>query len=241
MSNEIPSQLYVLLAAVFIGALVTANLIASKIILVAGWVVPAGVLAYSITFAATDVICEIWGKRATQSVVNAGFVALILSWALVALAIGLPAAPFWAHQAEYASVLGSAQRIILASIAAYAISQSLDVWGFQRLKEWTGGRMLWLRNNLATMVSQTVDSAVFVTIAFYGEAPVLRIIAGQLVVKYAIALLDTPVVYAGVWFVRWRLRARPVDKARETGNGMSHFPAVPAAHSTRWSSTHEDR
>lgn len=205
--NERASHVYVLLAAMFIGALVTANLVASKIILVAGLVVPAGVLAYSITFAMTDVICEVWGKRATQAVVNAGFLALILSWGLVALAIQMPGAPFWSDQDAYASVLGSAHRIILASLIAYAISQTLDVWGFQRLKEMTGGRMLWMRNNLATMVSQTVDSAVFVTIAFYGEAPVLPIIAGQLVVKYVIALVDTPVVYAGVWLVRMRLSA----------------------------------
>lgn len=206
MLDERASRLYILLAAIFIGALVTANLIASKIISIGGLVVPAGVLAYSITFAVTDVICEIWGKRATQAVVNAGVGVLLLSWVLVALAIQMPAAPFWQHQEAYAGVLGSANRIILASLIAYLISQTLDVWGFQRLKELTGGRALWLRNNLATMVSQTVDSAVFVTIAFYGTAPVLQIIAGQLVVKYVIALLDTPFVYAGVWLVRLRLR-----------------------------------
>lgn len=206
MFDERSVRLYVLLAALFIGALVTANLIASKIITIGGLVVPAGVLAYSITFSVTDVICEIWGKRATQAVVNAGFAVLLLSWVLVALAIQLPAAPFWQNQEAYAGVLGSANRIILASLVAYAISQSLDVWGFQRLKQLTGGRQLWLRNNTATMLSQTVDSAIFVTIAFYGVAPVLPIIGGQLVVKYAIALIDTPVVYAGVWLVRARLR-----------------------------------
>jgi hypothetical protein len=67
--------------------------------------------------------------------------------------------------------------------------------------------MLWLRTNASTMVAQTLDSAIFVTIAFYGQAPVLRIIAGQLAVKYVVAVvLDTPLVYAGVWLVRWRMR-----------------------------------
>ena len=207
MFDERAAPLYVLLAALFIGALVTANLIASKIILVGGLVVPAGVLAYSITFVVTDVICEIWGKRATQAVVNAGFAVLLLSWVLVALAIRMPAAPFWQNQEAFAGVLGSANRIILASLVAYAVSQTLDVWGFQRIKELTRGRMLWVRNNTATMLSQTVDSAIFVTIAFYGVAPVLQIIAGQLVVKYVIALCDTPFVYAGVWLVRARLGA----------------------------------
>lgn len=199
--------LYVLLAALFAGSLVTANLIATKIVTVWGLFVPAGVLAYSITFAVTDVICEVWGRRATQAVVHAGFIVLVASWALVALAIRLPAAPFWQAQEAYAGVLGQANRIIFASLVAYAVSQSLDVWGFQRLKELTRGRALWLRNNLATAASQTVDSALFVFIAFYGQAPVLHLIAGQLAVKYVIALVDTPVVYAGVWLVRSRLRA----------------------------------
>ena len=201
-------EVYVLLAAAFVGALVTANLISSKIVTIGGLVVPAGVLAYSITFAVTDTVGEIWGRRTTQALVNAGFLVLLLVWALVSLAIAVPAAPFWAHQEAYASVLGSAHRIILASLAAYAVSQTLDVFQFQWLKVRFGGRHLWLRNNGSTLVSQTVDTTVFVTLAFYGEFPILPLIAGQLVVKYVIALVDTPIVYALVYLVR--LRVPPV-------------------------------
>ncbi len=202
-------DVYVLLAATFVGALVTANLISSKIVTIGGLVVPAGVLAYSITFAVTDTVCEIWGRRATQALVNAGFVVLLLVWALVSLAVAVPAAPFWDNQQAYAGVLGSAPRIILASLAAYAVSQTLDVFQFQWLKERFGGRHLWLRNNASTLVSQTVDATVFVTLAFYGEYPILPLIAGQLVVKYVIALVDTPIVYALVYLVRLRVPPEP--------------------------------
>jgi uncharacterized integral membrane protein (TIGR00697 family) len=200
---------YVLLMAVFVAALVTANVLASKIIAVGGLFVPAGVLAYSITFAATDTICEIWGRRRSQMLVNAGFVVLLLAWGLIALAITLPPAPFYDKQGAFAAVLGSTNRIILASLIAYAVSQSFDVWIFDRMKQLFSARHLWLRNNVSTLLSQSIDTCLFITIAFYGEYPLLPLIVGQLSVKYVIALLDTPVVYALVYLVRLRLQGVP--------------------------------
>ena len=215
------APLYALLAALFAGALVTANMIASKIVAVGGLYVPAGVLAYSITFPAVDVMSEVWGRRAAQAVVNSGFFVLIASWALVALAIQLPGAPFWQNQEAYAAVLGSAERIIFASLIAYGISQTWDVIQYNWLRERHRGRYLWLRSNASTMVAQTLDSAIFVTIAFYGQAPVLRIIAGQLAVKYVVAVVfDTPLVYAGVWLVRWRIAA--AGRAGDGGRARRH-------------------
>ena len=210
--REFTALLY--LGAAFVAALVTANLISGKIVAVGGVFVPAGILAYSITFAMTDTICEVWGRRRTQAVVNAGFIVLLLAWIMVVLAIRLPAAPFWGGQAAYAAVLGTANRIILASLVAYAVSQTLDVWLYHRLKLATASRMLWLRNNVSTLISQTVDTLLFVSIAFYGELPLLPIMFGQLAVKYLIALLDTPVVYGLVYLVRLRLDdGRAVDAA----------------------------
>lgn len=193
------------LSALFVGGLVTANVIAAKIVMIGPLFVPAGVLAYSITFAVTDTLCEVWNRRITQIVVNAGFAVLVLVWALIAMALHWPAAPFWAHQEAFLQTLGSTNRIIVASLVAYGISQTLDVWVFSRLKALTQGRLLWLRNNVSTILSQLVDTVIFITIAFYGELPILHLIWAQLLVKYAIAVADTPVVYGLVHLVRWRL------------------------------------
>jgi queuosine precursor transporter len=198
---------YLYLAAVFVAAMITANIVAGKIIVLGGLVAPAGVLAYSITFAITDVVCEIWGKERTQVIVRAGFAVQVLVWLLIALAVRVPAAPFWGGQAAYAAVLGTTNRIIAASLVAYAVSQTFDVWLFNRIKQASGGRHLWLRNNVGTAVSQTLDTGIFITIAFAGTAPLLPLIGGQLVVKWIIALLDTPFVYAGVYLLRRLLPA----------------------------------
>jgi hypothetical protein len=202
-----------LLGALFVGALVTANVIAAKIVMIGPLFVPAGVLAYSITFAVTDTLCEVWNRRITQIVVNAGFAVLVLVWALIALALQWPAAPFWLHQESFLQTLGSTNRIIVASLIAYGVSQTLDVWVFSRIKTLTGGRWLWLRNNVSTFLSQLVDTVIFISIAFYGELPILQLMWAQLLVKYGIALADTPVVYGLVYLVRRRL-GQPAARRR---------------------------
>ncbi|MCH9045777.1 MAG: queuosine precursor transporter, partial [SAR324 cluster bacterium] len=75
---------------------------------------------------------------------------------------------------------------------------------FNRIKELFAARHLWIRNNVSTLLSQTLDTCLFITIAFYGQLPLLPLMAGQLAVKYSIALLDTPVVYGLVYLVRMK-------------------------------------
>lgn len=202
---------YLVLAVVFVAALLTANVISGKIIALGPLFVPAGVLAYSITFAMTDTMCEIWGRRRTQAVVMAGFGVQLLVWGLITLAVYFPGAPYWSppRQEAYAAVLGTSNRIIMASLAAYLISQTFDVWIFSRLKARMGERHLWLRNNLSTGLSQILDSTVFITLAFAGVLDVWTLIGHHLVVKWVIALLDTPVVYLLVHLLRPRAGKPP--------------------------------
>lgn len=201
-------KLFVLLAASFAVLLVVSNIIAGKIIMVGGVVAPAAVLCYSLTFAATDTIAELWGREKTRFVVNIGFVVTILSALFIRLAIAAPAAPFWDQQDMFAQVLGTNLRIVLASLTAYLISQHHDIWAFSFWKQKTGGRHLWLRNNLSTVVSQLLDTVIFIALAFYGTGvPLLSMIAGQYVFKLLIALLDTPIVYLLVYGAKKMMHA----------------------------------
>lgn len=202
-------QAFVYLSATFVAALIAANVVSGKIVSLGGLFVPAGVLAYSITFAMTDTLCEVWGRGRTQLVVRTGFAVQLLVWLLIAAAIGLPPAPFGVTQAAFAEVLGSSNVVIVASLTAYLVSQTFDVWVFGRLKAALGGRHLWLRNNVSTGLSQTIDTLVFIGLFTTGMnwlhgagIDPLPLIAGQLVVKWIIALVDTPVVYALVYLVR---------------------------------------
>ena len=209
----------ILLACGYSGSLVLAAVLASKIIAIGSLVVPAGVLAYSLTFIMTDVISEIWGKEQAQIVIIGGFITLLFAFALTGISILWPPASFWTHQEAYKTVLGSSSRIMIASLTAYLFSQYHDVWAFHFWKRITTDRFLWLRNNASTIVSQLLDSVVFITIAFYGTMPVLPLILGQWVVKVGIALLDTPLVYLFVYLARRRLPSLEVGPGFESGAG----------------------
>ena len=193
---------FVILSTVFVASLVIASVLAAKIIQVWAFFVPAGILAYSLTFLCTDVVSEVYGKEASRKVVLSGFIGLIATFLLTILALNWSAAPFWENQESFDSILGSTTRIIIASLIAYLVSQYTDVWIFSKVKTITEGRFLWLRNNLSTAISQLIDSAIFITIAFYGVMPLFELVVGQWVIKLLIAVLDTPIAYFLVSMLR---------------------------------------
>lgn len=210
MKKSMPDdKSFIILISIFVGSITIASVLATKIITVFGFFVPAGVLAYSLTFICTDVISEIWGKKRANQTVLGGFIALLFVLILVRISIVWPKAPFWNQEAAFSVILGSTSRIIIASFIAYLVSQFHDVWAFHFLKKITKNRHLWLRNNLSTAVSQFIDSFLFITIAFYGVMPIWPLIFGQWVIKFAIALLDTPVIYFVIWYIREHVGITP--------------------------------
>lgn len=209
---DINETAFILLLSVFVGSITIASVLANKIISVAGFYVPAGVLAFSVTFICTDVISEIWGKERAGRTVLGGFIALVAALALVQLSLAWPPAPFWEGNAAFRAILGSTSRIIVASFVAYLASQFHDVWAFHFWKRATGDRHLWLRNNLSTAVSQFIDSFLFIFIAFYGVMPLWPLILGQWAIKLAISILDTPLVYLVVWIIRRGGEGRAGDR-----------------------------
>lgn len=193
----------ILLVGLFIIALTTSNIISTKIFMIGGIALTVGIVAYPITFLISDTISEVWGKRTARQMVMAGLFANIVMLILLYFARILPPAPFWPNQEAFDLILGGVPRVVLASLLAYIVSQTYDVWSFHYWKDKTSGKHLWLRNNASTMVSQLFDSIIFVTVAFYGLMPneaVLSMIAVQYIVKFGIALIDTPFCYA---LVNW--------------------------------------
>ena len=111
------------LATLFVTCLITANIITVKLISFWGWIVPAGIIAYPLTFLFTDVITELYGRNTASKVIWLGFGASILMVILVVGGRLLPPSAYWEGQAAYESVLGMVPRIVLASMIAYLVSQ----------------------------------------------------------------------------------------------------------------------
>ena len=185
-----------LLNGIFITTLIVANIVASKVVTIGSFVLPAAVVAYPLTFLMTDVIGEIWGKEEANRTVRNGFICQAVSLVLILLAIMLPVAPFADNQAEFQSILGQSFRVVFASMVGYLVAQCNDVFIFHKLKEKYNGKHKWLRNNVSTLLSQLLDTAIFITIAFIGTVPnILTMILSQYAVKAFYALLDTPFFY----------------------------------------------
>lgn len=216
----------VALVGLFVTALVTAQLTASKLLAfdlpvalpVTGGqlVLPGGVLAYAVTFFATDCYTELYGKRPAQVLVTVGFGAMFVLLGLVWFTILAPAGRGGVSAETFRTAFAPATNIVVGSLAAYVVSQNLDVFLFHGIRNLTGSGFLWLRNIASTGTSQAVDTVMFVGLAFYllpryaGIGPsvplsvVYSLIVGQYLAKLAIALGDTPFVYLAVTAIRGR-------------------------------------
>jgi uncharacterized integral membrane protein (TIGR00697 family) len=180
-----------ILNGIFITSLLIANVVSAKIVTFGGLVIPAAIVAYPLTFLMTDIIGEIWGKEQANETVKLGFICQLISLVLIGLAIVLPVAPFADNQAEFKGIMAQSFRVVAASLVAYYCSQSWDVWVFHKIREKGTGNK-WLRNNLSTMTSQIIDTAIFITIAFIGTVPNIWVMIGsQYLIKCIYALLDT--------------------------------------------------
>ena len=188
--------------AIMASLVVIANVIAGKIVVFGPFTVPAAVIVYASTFLLTDILSEKWGKQQARKAVWAGFYANLLLVVAMFIAVNWKAAPFAAEYADkFASVLGLVPRITIASMVAYLLSQHHDVFAFHKWKEKTGGKHLWLRNTASTVVSQAIDTCIFITIAFYGVVDIVPLLIGQYVIKLQIAVMDTPFMYGVIWLI----------------------------------------
>ena len=98
----------------------------------------------------------------------------------------------------FGTILNFTPRFIIGSLLAYYISQSFDVWAFHQIRKVTGEKWLWVRNNLSTMSSQILDTAIFSLVAWWGTVDLvtaLKLGAAKYVFKIIIAMIDTGFLY----------------------------------------------
>lgn len=194
------------LNGIFVGLLILANIVAVKLFSIGDWaVLPAAVIIYIFTYPIVDTIVEVYGKEAGSKTVKAGLMTQILAVIFITITIYLPSAPFFEHQSEYQTILSGSFQVIIASLISYTISQNIDVLVFNKLKQRHGIKKLWLRNNASTMLSQLLDTSIFIFIAFYGTMPMLALVTlilTQYIFKFFASIVATPFVYLLVKIIR---------------------------------------
>lgn len=184
-------------------AVIIANIQVVKTVALFGLTSSLGNIVYGTSFLATDILSENYGKKAAGKAVGIGFLSMTALTLFMNLALMFePAAADFAHE-SMSQLYALLPRIALASFVAYGVSQVHDIRMYSLLKR-RFPKHIWLRNNASTMLSQGIDSLVFVTIAFAGILPVRdfwQIVLSTWVFKWVVAAADTPLIYLAA---RWK-------------------------------------
>ena len=206
--------IYLILASMFIAALVVSNLIFQKFFYwnpfgLFRFELSVGILPYPITFLITDVISEIYGRKKANQVVIAGIFASAFSMGIILIANYVPSIDSSPVNNElFNKVFGLSPIAVLASMLAYLFAQFIDIRIFHFWKRKTKGRHLWLRNNFSTFSSQFIDTFTVITLLCSFQVLPWSLFSTLLIsgflFKIVIALLDTPILYFIVYLFRSR-------------------------------------
>jgi len=193
----------VMIVAIFITCLITANITAVKLISLFG--LPAAIIIFPLSYIIGDVLTEVYGYRQARRVIWLGFFCNFIT--VVAIWIGqmLPPASFWDGQASYERILGYAPRLLFASFLAYLVGEFSNAFVLAKLKIATKGRWLWLRTIGSTLIGQGLDSAIFITLAFVGTIPLNALFSAVVIQWLAKSLYEavvTPLTYVVVAFLK---------------------------------------
>ncbi len=186
-----------------------------------------GVLLWPLEFIITDIVNEFYGPKAVRQISYIAVGLISYAFLMFYVAIHVPGADFWFGsgkesgianmQDAFNGIFGQGMWIIVGSLAAFLVSQFVDVYIFHKIKKITGDKWVWLRSTGSTVVSQLVDSFVVLFIAFkvgkgWSWQLVLAICLVNYIYKFTTAIVLTPVIY----FVENRMTAYlGVDVARK--------------------------
>jgi len=196
---------FVLIVAVFVSCLITANITAVKLISLFGLILPAAIFVFPLSYITGDVLTEVYGYSRARRVIWLGFFCNFIVVLFVWIGQILPPAVFWDGQAAYVRILGYTPRLLVASFLAYLVGEFANAFVLAKIKIATRGRWLWLRTIGSTLVGQGLDSTIFITLAFAGAIPAKGLIIAiitQWLAKSIYEALVTPLTYMAVSFLK---------------------------------------
>ena len=196
---------FVIIVALFVTCLLTANIIAVKVILLFGFLVPAGVIIFPLSYLLGDILTEVYGYSLARKVIWLSFSCNLIASIVIYLGGLAPAAPFWHDQTAYTTILGFGPRLLTASFISYLIGEFVNSFVLAKLKIATKGRWLWTRTIGSTLLGEGIDTIIFISIAFWGIIPaqlMLTAILTQWTFKVLYEVVATPLTYLVVGFLK---------------------------------------
>ena len=197
------SQHFVIVTAIFITCLLTANIVGVKFASFGPFNLPAAVVLFPLSYIVGDILTEVYGYRLARRVIWLGFMGNLIFVIIAWVGRILPPAPLWEAQEAYETILGYTPRLLVASFFGYLAGEFANSFVLAKMKILTRGRQLWSRTISSTIVGQGLDSAIFITGAYFGApffAPI--VILHHWLAKTAIEAVATPLTYAVVNYLK---------------------------------------
>lgn len=190
---------------------IISNIISTKMILLPyfhNFSVPAGLITYPLTFFISDFITEIYGAKKAKEMVHHAFGMSLIAYLIIKIALILPS-PTLENQSHFEEILGLNGVILLASLTAYIISQTIDISLYAAIKKWTGPNHLWVRNSGSTLLAQLVDTTIVNLIYLKGGvgmdmAQIFPIMIFSYVYKCTFSIALTPLFYFLIFLFKKR-------------------------------------
>lgn len=197
------SYRFVIVAAIFVTCLLTANIVGVKMFSLGFATLPAAVVLFPLSYIVGDVLTEVYGYKLARKVIWLGFACNLIFVIFAWVGQILPPAPLWAGQEAYESILGYTPRLLIASFCGYFVGEFANSFILAKMKVMTRGRWLWMRTIGSTVVGQGADSAIFIVGAYFG-APFFTpmIILYHWLAKTIIEAVATPATYGVVGYLK---------------------------------------
>lgn len=195
----LPRSLFVF-SILYGGMVCMAGVLGVKQVALGPLAVEAGIFAFLLLVVLSSAVAELHGQAIATGLVRLGFVPLLMSAALIQLVLVLPTDPgmFPPAVAAFPIVVGQGMRMMLAGFISYGTSQTLNVFIFNKLRGTEGpSGLVWFRGMVASVVSQIVDTVLFISISFLGERPILELMAGQMLTKVVLSIVLVPFLITG--------------------------------------------
>ena len=180
--------------SILYGGMVTmAGVLGVKQVALGPLAVEAGIFAFLMLVILSSAVAELHGQKVATALVRLGFVPLLVSAFLIQVVIALPHDPGMYPPAieAFPIVVGQGARMMIAGLISYGTSQTLNVFIFSKLSRGEG-RLVWLRGMIASVISQIVDTVLFITISFLGERPLFELMTGQMLAKVVLSIILVP-------------------------------------------------
>lgn len=165
------------------------------------------IVIFPLIYTINDMVNEVYGPERTRSIVRSGLFVIILLLLFSLLSTNLPPSQrFLPQEKAYDAVFSLSIRFTFASLLAFIASDFMDVYIFAKLRKSMGKKGLWIRNNVSNFISEFLDAAVFMTLAFWALDQsimsnlsfIVSLAIPYIFIRWALSILETPLVYAGV-------------------------------------------